>query len=169
MLGRDNRMIAREEIEAKGLEFGIHVADAQRDSVFGWFLHGVYNATTLKDVLILKGSNCFRKAYLPNTRFSHDIDFSATAAVDETAIMAEFNKACRFVQDQTGVVFDYDRSQIRVPGQLDEKQRVFDARVYFKGFNGNAADILRDNADHSEFRGYVFTLLFDEKVQYKTA
>ena len=30
------------------------------------------------------------------------------------------------------------------------------------------ADILRGNADHSEFRGYVFALLFDEKVQYKT-
>jgi hypothetical protein len=31
-----------------------------------------------------------------------------------------------------------------------------------------AADILRGNADHSEFRGYVFALLFDQKIQYKT-
>lgn len=124
-------MITRDEIEAKGLEFGIYVADVQRDYVFGWFLLGVYNATTLKDVLILKGGNCFRKAYFQNTRFSHDIDFSTTAGVNETDIMAEFNKACRFVQDQTGVLFDYDRSQIRVQGQLDQKRRVFDARVYF--------------------------------------
>lgn len=31
-----------------------------------------------------------------------------------------------------------------------------------------AADNLRGNADHSELRGYVFALLFDEKIQYKT-
>jgi predicted nucleotidyltransferase component of viral defense system len=131
-------MISRDEIEAKGLEFGIHVADVQRDYVFGWFLLGVYTATDLKNALILKGGNCFRKAYFHNTRFSHDIDFSTAAAVNETTVIAEFNKACRFVQDQAGVIFDYERSQIRVQGQLDEKHRVFDARVYFKDFYGNA-------------------------------
>src|SRR5579859_5719956 len=103
-------MITRDEIEAKGLEFGIHVADVQRDYVFGWFLLGVYTDTTLRNVLILKGGNCFRKAYFPNTRFSYDIDFSTTAAVDETGIVAEFNRACKFVQEHTGVIFDYDRT-----------------------------------------------------------
>jgi predicted nucleotidyltransferase component of viral defense system len=145
-------MITRDEIEAKGLEFGIHVADVQRDYVFGWFLLGIYTATPLKDLLILKGGNCFRKAYFPNTRFSHDIDFSTTAGVDEAAIMAEFNTACRFVQDQAGVIFDYERSQIRVQGQLDEKRRVFDARVYFKDFYGNADHItIRLSIDITEF------------------
>jgi predicted nucleotidyltransferase component of viral defense system len=145
-------MITRDEIEAKGLEFGIHVADVQRDYVFGWFLLGIYTETTLKNVLILKGGNCFRKAYFPNTRFSYDIDFSTTAAVDEAGIITEFNRACRFVQEHAGVVFDYDRSQIRVQGQLDEKRRVFDARVYFKDFYGNADHILiRLSIDITEF------------------
>ena len=31
-----------------------------------------------------------------------------------------------------------------------------------------AADTLRGNTDHSEFRGYVFALLFEEKIQFKT-
>lgn len=145
-------MIDRDEIETKGLEFGIHVADVQRDYVFGWFLVGIYTATTLKDALILKGGNCFRKAYFPNTRFSHDIDFSTMAGIDESTVITEFNKACHFVEDKAGVVFDYDRSQIRVQGQLDEKRRVFDVRVYFKDFYGNADHItIRLSIDITEF------------------
>jgi predicted nucleotidyltransferase component of viral defense system len=145
-------MITREEIENKALEFGIHVANVQRDYVFGWFLLALYTATDLKDVLIFKGGNCFRKAYFPNTRFSGDLDFSMEAAVDEDFVLAEFNRACRFVSERTGVVFDLDRSQIAVQGQLDERRRVFDARVYFKDFYGNADHItIRLSIDITEF------------------
>lgn len=58
-------LITRDEIEQKSSEFGIHVANVQRDYVFGWFLVAIYAATALKDVLILKGGNCFRKVYFP--------------------------------------------------------------------------------------------------------
>jgi predicted nucleotidyltransferase component of viral defense system len=145
-------MITREEIEQKGREFGIHVADVQRDYVFGWFLLALYSETALSNTLTLKGGNCFRKAYFPNTRFSSDLDFSTEAAVDEMFILAEFNKACRFVQKQAGVVFDFDRSQIRVQGHIDEKRRVFDVRVYFQDFYGNADHIkIRLSIDITEF------------------
>lgn len=69
-------MIGKDEIQEKGREFGIHVADVQRDYVFGWILSALYSHTALRDVLILKGGNCFRKAYFPNARFSNDLDFS---------------------------------------------------------------------------------------------
>jgi predicted nucleotidyltransferase component of viral defense system len=145
-------MISREEIEQKSLEFGIHVANVQRDYVFGWFLVGVYVATGLRDILILKGGNCFRKAYFSNTRFSVDLDFSTQAAVDEQFVIQEFNKACQYVQDRAGVVFDFERSNIRVQGQLDEQRRVFDVRLYFKAFYGNADHIIiRLSIDITEF------------------
>jgi predicted nucleotidyltransferase component of viral defense system len=145
-------LITRDEIEQKGREFGIHVANVQRDYVFGWFLVAVYGVTSLRDFLILKGGNCFRKAYFPNTRFSADLDFSTESSVDETFIVQQFNLACQFVQDQAGVVFDLERTQIRVQGQLDERRRVFDARVYFKDFYGNADHIsIRLSIDITEF------------------
>ena len=145
-------MISRDEIEHKAAEFGIHVANVQRDYVFGWFLVGVYTATSLGDSLILKGGNCFRKAYFPNTRFSSDLDFSTESAVDEALLIAQFNAACQFVQDLAGVIFDLARTQIRVQGQLDEKRRVFDARVYFKDFYDNADHItIRLSIDITEF------------------
>jgi predicted nucleotidyltransferase component of viral defense system len=145
-------MITRDEIEAKGLEFGIHVANVQRDYVIGWFLLGVYSASALKDVLILKGGNCFRKAYFPNTRFSADVDFSTQSAVNEAFVIEEFNRVCQYIQDMAGVIFDFERSNIRLQGQLDEKRRVFDVRLYFQDFYGNADHIaIRLSIDITEF------------------
>src|SRR5688572_1573201 len=59
---------------------------------FWWLLVGFYTESALKDVLVLKEGNCFRKAYFPNTRFSHDLDFSTESAVEETLLRSEFNK-----------------------------------------------------------------------------
>ena len=63
-------MIEKAEIKAKAEEFGIHESNVQRDYVFGWLLAGIYLASELRNLLILKGGNCFRKAYFPLTRFS---------------------------------------------------------------------------------------------------
>jgi len=145
-------MIQRDEIEAKALEFGIHVANVQRDYVFGWFLVGLYAKSALRESLILKGGNCFRKAYFPNTRFSADLDFSTESSVDESVVVSEFNSVCRFVQARTKIPFDLERSQIRVQNQIDEKRRVFDIRVYFQDFYGNSDHIwIRLSIDITEF------------------
>jgi predicted nucleotidyltransferase component of viral defense system len=145
-------MISKSEIEQKSLEFGIHQANVQRDYVFGWFLFGVYTASALKDVLILKGGNCFRKAYFPTTRFSADLDFSTETAVDEVFIRDEFNRACEFVQNQAGVVFDLDRSRVSLQNEIDDRRRVFDGRVYFKDFYGHADQItISLSVDITEF------------------
>lgn len=145
-------MILKDEIQEKGREFGIHVADVQRDYVFGWILSALYSQTQLRDVLILKGGNCFRKAYFPNTRFSNDLDFSTESALNEELVLAEFNRACEVVQESAGVAFDVSRNQIRVQGRLDDKRRVFDLRVYFKDFYGNSDHItIRLSIDITEF------------------
>jgi hypothetical protein len=61
-------------------------------------------------------------------------------------------KACRFVQENAGAHFDLDRSQIRVQGHLDDRRRVFDVRVYFNDFYGNADHIkIRLSIDITEF------------------
>ena len=145
-------MITREEIQQKSSEFGIHVSNVQRDYVFGWLLTALYTDTALKDVLILKGGNCFRKAYFLNTRFSADLDFGTQTAVDESMVVAELNKACAAAQQQCGVSFETERTQIRVQNEIDKSRRVFDARVYFKDFYGNADHItLKVSIDITEF------------------
>ena len=134
-------MISRDEIQAKSLDFGIHQANVQRDYVFGWLLVGLYAESALKDVLVLKGGNCFRKAYFPNTRFSHDLDFSTESGVDEGLLRSEFNSICLFVQTHSGVSFDLERNRVQLQNEIDDKRRVFDVRLYFKDFYGNADHI----------------------------
>jgi predicted nucleotidyltransferase component of viral defense system len=130
-------VIAKDEIEAKAAEFGLHAANVERDYIFGWLLAGIYGASWLKDALVLKGGNCFRKAYFPHTRFSNDLDFSSTTAIQEAILAAELNKICDFVQEQTGVVFEKDRNWAREKGNSDKDRRIVEARLYFKDFYGN--------------------------------
>jgi predicted nucleotidyltransferase component of viral defense system len=145
-------VIARGEIEEKSREFGIHISNVQRDYVYGWLLSAIYADTALKDVLIFKGGNCFRKAYFPNTRFSSDLDFASEAAIDESLVIGELNRACDAAQQRSGVIFDTGRTQIRVQNEIDDRRRVFDARVYFRDFYGNADHLtLKVSIDITEF------------------
>lgn len=130
-------MITKDEIEAKACEFGLHAANIERDYVFGWLLAGIYGTSSLKNVLVLKGGNCFRKVYFPHTRFSNDLDFSSTTVINENDLASELNRVCDFVQGQTGVIFEKDRNWAREKGNSDKDRRIVEARLYFKDFYGN--------------------------------
>jgi predicted nucleotidyltransferase component of viral defense system len=130
-------MITREEIEAKATEFDIHAANVERDYVFGWLLCGIYNASALKDVLILKGGNAFRKAYFPNTRFSNDLDFSTQTQLAEDALRAELDGIRDFVHATAGIIFENEKKRIDTESTARGDGTQFKIRLYFKDFYGN--------------------------------
>lgn len=132
-------MITKDEIEAKAAEFDIHASDVERDYVFGWLLGGIYSVSSLKDTLVLKGGNCFRKAYFPMTRFSRDLDFSCQTAIDQGILLSELNRVCDFVQDQAGIIFEKERNRAEEKHIIDRDKKVYQARLYFKDFYGNPA------------------------------
>jgi len=134
-------MILREEIDKKANEFEIHTSDVQRDYIFGWVLAGIYNISDLKEYLILKGGNCLRKAYLENTRFSGDLDFSIQNALTPEFIGAELNKVCDFITENAGVVFDKNKTRVNEKSRVRNDKLVYDARIYFKDFYGNESTI----------------------------
>src|SRR5690242_8931035 len=130
-------MITRDEIEAKAAEFDIHAANVERDYVFGWLLCGIYNASVLKDTLILKGGNAFRKAYFPNTRFSNDLDFSTETQLAEETLRAELDKICDFVHGAAGIVFENEKKRIDAEPTARGEGTQNKIRIYFKDFYGN--------------------------------
>jgi predicted nucleotidyltransferase component of viral defense system len=74
----DPRVIDRDEIDATSKLLGVDTSNVQRDYLYGWLLAGLYGDNPLmRDRLVLKGGNAFRKGYFVNTRFSGDLDFAA--------------------------------------------------------------------------------------------
>ena len=106
-------MISDREIEEKALEFGIKPADVEKDYIYGWVLNALYSQSILADQLILKGGNGLRKAYLPNTRFSKDLDFSCQHSIDQLLLENELKKVCSFVEHKTGVRFSTDKRLLK--------------------------------------------------------
>lgn len=145
-------MINKTEIEAKSQELEIHPSNVQRDYVFSWFLSGITQSDNdLKNILILKGGNCFRKAYFEYARFSNDLDFSTQTELDPRILHTEINKACEYIGSKTGISFAVDKN-IVIPKKLaDDESKYYEARVYFKGFYGEENYFIKIKLDVKEF------------------
>jgi len=105
-------MISDQEIETKATEFGLRPIDVQKDYVYGWLLNALFQRQGLASQLILKGGNALRKGYMPDTRFSKDLDFSMSQSIEAPMLESELREICDVVSAQTGVKF-LDRLTVR--------------------------------------------------------
>ncbi|WKZ28622.1 MAG: nucleotidyl transferase AbiEii/AbiGii toxin family protein [Patescibacteria group bacterium] len=135
-------MIEKTEIEAKAKEFELHVANVQRDYVFGWLLFGIFTSSKLKDQIFLKGGNALRKGYFRDTRFSSDLDLGIPNDIEQTVLLDEFNAVCAFVEHHAGISFVTDENKVEEKFAAAEAPipglRVYEARIYFRDFYGKA-------------------------------
>lgn len=133
-------MIERDEIDAKAKEFEITTSNVQRDYVFGWLLFAIYNNPYLSQLLVLKGGNCFRKAYFPNTRFSSDLDFSTTEAVDLARFASEIESCCAVAHDVSGIRFVAERNSFHEAKRANlgknTNRKIYKGKVFFEDFYG---------------------------------
>lgn len=134
-------MIGKEEIKAKAVEFDIHHPNVERDYVFGWLLKSISENDYLRPRLVFKGGNCLRKAFYPDTRFSADLDFSVSDAIDTELMAEQINNACREAQAACGVEFLTDRNTFAAGPMVDRARRSYKGRVYFTDFFGNQDDL----------------------------
>lgn len=144
-------MISKKEIEKKSKELGVNTSDVQRDYIFSWLLSGIYNASDyLKDLLILKGGNAFRKVYFEHARYSNDLDFSTQAEIDADKISSELNKVCQYVSDMAGVKFIVEQNSL-VMTVMANKDVIYEAKIAFKGFYGEERYNIKVRMDVKEF------------------
>jgi predicted nucleotidyltransferase component of viral defense system len=133
-------VIDRDEIDATGKLLSVHASDVQRDYLYGWLLAGLYGDSSLmRDRLVLKGGNAFRKGYFLNTRFSGDLDFAAPTGLHPGQMLDALNSVCRMVQTRTGVQFDLDRNAQTGLRSIDNGKSVHKFTLYFKDFYGRTS------------------------------
>jgi predicted nucleotidyltransferase component of viral defense system len=147
---REGNMIRDEEIEAKAAELSLTPNEVEKDYVHGWVLRAIASRPQLANTLVLKGGSALRKGYLPNTRFSKDLDFSSLTAVDKTFLDAELHEICKIVSVQTGVAF-LDRTLIKDKNLPIPDVNALEARIYFKGFYNEESILLKTQLDITEF------------------
>jgi len=133
-------VIDRAEIDAMSRLLGVHTSEVQRDYLYGWLLAGLYGDNPLmRDRLVLKGGNAFRKGYFVNTRFSGDLDFAAPTGLHPDQLLGALNGACRMIQARTGVEFDLDRNAQTDQRSIDGGKTVHKFTLYFRDFYGRAS------------------------------
>ena len=95
----------------------------------------------MRDKLVLKGGNCFRKAYFENTRFSRDLDFSCEKDIPTEIVSAEFDTICDFVSNQTGIKFEKEKTLVGEKKCVDPEKKIYDVRLYFNDFYGQPSNL----------------------------
>ena len=143
-------MISNADIEQKAREFAISPIDVEKDYVYSWLLKAIFEQPALASRLVLKGGQAIRKAYLPSTRFSKDLDFSVPNDLDRALLERELRAACEKVTAATGIRFHEEvltrDKDLAIPG-VD----AFEARLYFKGFYQESNLKLRAQLDITQF------------------
>jgi hypothetical protein len=85
----------------------------ERDYCLAWFLNGLAQSD-LRPVLAFKGGTALKRCYFADYRFSEDLDFTLREALPFEEIRARLERIYVTVQEQTGIVFTFNRQDPRV-------------------------------------------------------
>jgi len=79
MIPQRNLSLLSNRLARKG---GRRVPEAvlERDYCLSWFLIGLSHSP-LKEILLFKGGTCIKKCYIPDYRFSEDLDFTLQKSI----------------------------------------------------------------------------------------
>lgn len=80
----------------------------ERDYCLSWFLVGL-STTALRDVLAFKGGTAIKKCFIPDYRFSEDLDFILRNDVSFEHIQEQLRPAFAYVQQASGIRLNISR------------------------------------------------------------
>ncbi len=78
------------------------------DYCLSWFLIGLHKSP-LKDILLFKGGTCIKKCYIPDYRFSEDLDFTLAEECTFDDIQKYLDIAFKYTHLSSGVRLHFSR------------------------------------------------------------
>ncbi len=144
------------------------------DYSLSWILLGMKKASDNLLGLIFKGGTCLRKCYLPDYRFSEDLDFTATAPITETELTNMIETSFDWIGEHDGPDFTVQPYKFEI---IDDEygKESYQIRAYYRGplnWGGSprsikldvtrAEKVLLPRLDRKIFHPYS-----DEKVFYE--
>jgi predicted nucleotidyltransferase component of viral defense system len=157
-------VITEGEVKAACVTHGVPLPNVEKDYVMGWLLWAIYSQQRLAQNLVLKGGNCLRKLYFPDTRFSDDLDFTAHRLPAPLDFKQSLNLACAEVTKACGIAFDLSRTTSEPKETPDPDCKALDSRVYFTGFAGDTSVTMRVKFDISDFERIVLPVQWHHMI-----
>src|SRR3989338_5656558 len=121
-------MIAYSEIEAESVSIGVPLETIEKDYHLDWYLAALWNGDSFPDILFY-GGTAIKKLYLPNHRFSEDIDLISLKRLSKEKIAAKLDEVHRFLEKEANLFCFYRPDEIRELGT----QMCF--LIHYRGFS----------------------------------
>lgn len=125
MIPQRNLSLLSNRLARKG---GRRIPEAvlESDYCLSWFLIGLSHSP-LKDILLFKGGTCIKKCYIPDYRFSEDLDFNL---IEETPF--------ENIQKNLEIVFKrtYQDSGIKISFDRYDRHTHENSHTFFLGYEG---------------------------------
>ena len=80
----------------------------EKDYCLSWFLVGL-SSSPLREILAFKGGTAIKKCYIPDYRFSEDLDFTLREETAFEAIKGHLDEAFGRVEESSGVKISFSR------------------------------------------------------------
>lgn len=114
---------------------GLHGVDPRivdLDYILGWALSALFSEGGVRHTLVFKGGTCLRKCYLPEHRFSEDLDFTALEPLASDWLEGQLRDRLGAAGEASGIDFAAAPSRF---GTIRDTagSETLEARVYYRG------------------------------------
>lgn len=108
-------MISYQEIETESAKIGVSPQTIEKDYHLDWYLVAL-RSEKLFSQFSFYGGTAIKKSYIPNHRFSEDIDLISGAKLDPDVIRQTLARAHKFVEKEANLFYSYRPDEVQIVG-----------------------------------------------------